>query len=70
LEWRAIQEAMLKDYLQTAKEDLEAKKEFLDIKQQRLNIAQDELRYAYMGLDASRTSRESLIFTVLGEYPS
>jgi len=55
---------MLKDYLQTAKEDLEAKKEILDIKQQRLNIAQDEfhlLRHAYMGLDASRTSRESIL---------
>ena len=59
LEWRAIQEAMLKEYLQTAKEDLEAKKEILDIKQQRLTIAQDEfhlLRHAYTGLDASRTS--------------
>lgn len=52
---------MLKEYLQTAKDDLEAKKEILDIKQQRLTIAQDEfhlLRHAYTGLDASRTSRE------------
>lgn len=52
---------MLKEYLQTAKEDLEAKKEILDIKQQRLTIAQDEfhlLRHAYTGLDASRTSRK------------
>lgn len=63
LEWRSIQEAMLKEYLQTAREDLEAKKEILDIKQQRLTIAQDEfhlLRHAYTGLDASRTSRELL----------
>nr|SVE89711.1 EOG090X00VK [Daphnia sinensis] len=62
LEWRSIQEAMLKEYLQTAKEDLEAKKEILDIKQQRLTIAQDEfhlLRHAYTGLDASRTSLNS-----------
>ena len=59
MEWRAIQEAMLKDYLQTAKEDLEAKKEILDVKQQRLTMAQDEfllLRHACTGLDASRTS--------------
>jgi len=59
LEWRSIQEAMLKEYLHTAKEDLEAKKEILDIKQQRLTIAQDEfhlLRHAYTGLDTSRTS--------------
>nr|SVE75584.1 EOG090X00VK [Daphnia hispanica] len=62
LEWRSIQEAMLKEYLQTAKEDLEAKKEILDIKQQRLTIAQDEfhlLRHAHTGLDASRTSLNS-----------
>ena len=59
LEWRSIQEAMLKEYLHTAKEDLEAKKEILDIKQQRLTIAQDEfhlLRHAFTGLDTSRTS--------------
>lgn len=64
LEWRSIQEAMLKEYLQTAKEDLEAKKEILDIKQQRLTIAQDEfhlLHHAYTGLDASRTSRKWII---------
>jgi len=62
LEWRSIQEAMLKEYLHTAKEDLEAKKEILDIKQQRLTIAQDEfhlLRHAYTGLDTSRTSLNS-----------
>lgn len=54
---------MLKEYLQTAKEDLEAKKEILDIKQQRLTIAQDEfhlLRHAYTGLDTSRTSCKCL----------
>jgi len=62
LEWRSIQEAMLKEYLHTAKEDLEAKKEILDIKQQRLTIAQDEfhlLRHAITGLDTSRTSLNS-----------
>lgn len=59
-EWRSVQEAMLKDYLQTAKEDLEAKKEILDIKQQRLNIAQDEFHLLRHGLDASRTSRKQI----------
>ncbi len=72
LEWRSIQEAMLKEYLQTAKDDLEAKKEILDIKQQRLTIAQDEfhlLRHAYTGLDASRTSREFSFISIIISFP-
>ncbi|XP_050458439.1 protein kibra isoform X1 [Cataglyphis hispanica] len=58
-EWRAIQEAMLRDYLQTAQDVLEAKKEIYDVKQQRLCLAQDEynhLNNALSTLGASRTS--------------
>ncbi|XP_063991424.1 protein kibra isoform X2 [Diachasmimorpha longicaudata] len=58
-EWRAIQEAMLRDYLQTAQDVLEAKKEIYDVKQQRLCLAQDEydhLNNALTTLGASRTS--------------
>ncbi|XP_014488000.1 PREDICTED: protein kibra [Dinoponera quadriceps] len=58
-EWRAIQEAMLREYLQTAQDVLEAKKEIYDIKQQRLCLAQDEynhLNNALSTLGASRTS--------------
>ncbi|XP_020722122.1 protein kibra isoform X1 [Bombus affinis] len=58
-EWRAIQEAMLREYLQTAQDVLEAKKEIYDVKQQRLCLAQDEynhLNNALTTLGASRTS--------------
>ncbi|XP_014232669.1 protein kibra isoform X1 [Trichogramma pretiosum] len=58
-EWRGIQEAMLRDYLQTAQDALEAKKEIYDVKQQRLCLAQDEynhLNNALCTLGASRTS--------------
>ncbi|XP_014207758.1 protein kibra isoform X2 [Copidosoma floridanum] len=58
-EWRAIQEAMLREYLQTAQDALEAKKEIYDVKQQRLCLAQDEynhLNNALSTLGASRTS--------------
>ncbi|KAL0116550.1 hypothetical protein PUN28_009893 [Cardiocondyla obscurior] len=59
LEWRAIQEAMLRDYMQTAQDVLEAKKEIYDVKHQRLCLAQDEynhLNNALTTLGASRTS--------------
>ncbi|XP_058798936.1 protein kibra [Phymastichus coffea] len=58
-EWRAIQENMLREYLQTAQDALEAKKEIYDVKQQRLCLAQDEynhLNNALSTLGASRTS--------------
>ncbi|KYN34618.1 Protein kibra [Trachymyrmex septentrionalis] len=58
-EWRAIQEAMLRDYMQTAHDVLEAKKEIYDVKHQRLCLAQDEynhLNNALTTLGASRTS--------------
>ena len=37
-QWRHMQESMLKEYLQTAREDLQAKKDIEDIKQQRLQV--------------------------------
>ncbi|XP_036141940.1 protein kibra [Monomorium pharaonis] len=58
-EWRAIQEAMLREYMQTAHDALEAKKEIYDVKHQRLCLAQDEynhLNNALTTLGASRTS--------------
>ncbi|XP_028967216.1 protein WWC2 [Galendromus occidentalis] len=42
LQWRQLQEAMLKEYLLTAQEDVAAKKEMMEIKNHRLAIAQDE----------------------------
>uniref|UniRef100_A0A023F4X0 Protein kibra n=1 Tax=Triatoma infestans TaxID=30076 RepID=A0A023F4X0_TRIIF len=56
LEWRAIQEAMLREYLHTAQDVLEAKKEIYDIKQQRLYLAQDEYNHLTNALNTSRTS--------------
>ncbi|XP_070507135.1 protein kibra [Chironomus tepperi] len=56
LEWRDMQEQMLKEYVSSAEEQLEAKKEIYDIKQQRLLLAQDE----YNHLNALATSRTSL----------
>ncbi|KAL5242264.1 hypothetical protein ACI65C_009674 [Semiaphis heraclei] len=60
LEWRAIQEAMLRDYLHTAQDVLEAKKEIYDIKQQRLCLAQDEYNHLNNALSTLNTSRTSL----------
>ncbi|XP_021928968.1 protein kibra isoform X2 [Zootermopsis nevadensis] len=60
LEWRAIQEAMLREYLQTAQDVLEAKKEIYDVKQQRLYLAQDEYNHLHNVLTTLNTSRTSL----------
>ncbi|CAH1392775.1 unnamed protein product [Nezara viridula] len=60
LEWRAIQEAMLRDYLHTAQDLLEAKKEIYDVKQQRLCLAQDEYNHLNNALSTLNTSRTSL----------
>ncbi|XP_014243574.1 protein kibra [Cimex lectularius] len=60
LEWRAIQEDMLRDYLHTAQDVLEAKKEIYDIKQQRLYLAQDEYNHLNNALSTLNTSRTSL----------
>lgn len=59
-EWRAIQEAMLRDYLQNAQDALEAKKEIYDIKQQRLCLAQDEYNHLNNALTTLGASRQSL----------
>ncbi|XP_017772519.1 PREDICTED: protein kibra isoform X1 [Nicrophorus vespilloides] len=59
-EWRAIQEAMLRDYLQTAQDVLEAKKDIYNIKSQRLILAQDEYDHLNNALITLTTSRTSL----------
>ena len=59
LEWRALQEDMLRQYLVTAQEDLTSKKELVHIKQARLSLAQDEyshLNTTMSALSASTTS--------------
>ncbi|KAF6216790.1 hypothetical protein GE061_001140 [Apolygus lucorum] len=60
LEWRAIQESMLRDYLHTAQDSLEAKKERYDIKQQRLYLAEEEYNHLNKTLSTLNTSRTSL----------
>lgn len=68
LEWRAIQEAMLRDYLQTAQDVLEAKKEIFDVKQRRLYLAQDEYNHLSEQLNYSRTSLCSSSSSVSTKY--
>jgi len=60
LEWRALQEDMLRQYLVTAKEDLQAKKELVTIKQARLSLAQDEFTHLNTTLSALSNSTTSL----------
>ncbi|CAG9854227.1 unnamed protein product [Phyllotreta striolata] len=59
-EWRAIQEAMLRDYLITAQDVLEAKKDIYQVKTQRLLLAQDEYNHLNNALTNLTTSRTSL----------
>ncbi|XP_055851065.1 protein kibra [Episyrphus balteatus] len=54
-EWKSVQEAMLRDYLNAAQDVLEKKREMYDVKQQRLLIAQDEFNHLNT-LAASRSS--------------
>ena len=56
LEWKSMQEEMLREYVTSAGNQLEAKKEIYDLKQQRLLLAQDE----YNKLNALAASRTSL----------
>jgi len=61
LEWRALQEEMLRQYLVTAQDDLVAKKDLVTVKQARLSLAQDEYNHLNTTLSAfsnSTTSRE------------
>lgn len=60
LEWRALQEDMLRQYLVTAKEDLQAKTELVTIKQARLSLAQDEFNHLNTTLSALSNSTTSL----------
>ncbi|XP_030758332.1 protein kibra isoform X1 [Sitophilus oryzae] len=62
-EWRAVQEAMLRDYLQTAQDVLEAKKDIYQVKSQRLMLAQDEYNHLNNALTTLTTSRTSLCST-------
>ncbi|XP_055373890.1 protein kibra [Condylostylus longicornis] len=55
-EWKSVQEAMLREYLNAAQDVLEKKKEIYDVKKQRLCIAQDE----YNHLNTLAASRSSL----------
>lgn len=59
LEWRRLQEDMLRQYLFTAQEDLQAKKELVKVKQQRLHLAQDEYNHLNITLSALSTSTTS-----------
>ena len=59
LEWRALQEDMLRQYLVTAKEDLQAKSELVTIKQARLSLAQDEYNHLNTTLSALSNSTTS-----------
>jgi protein KIBRA len=65
-EWRAIQEAMLREYLQTAQDVLEAKKDIYHVKSQRLMLAQDEYNHLNNALANLATSRTSLYSSVSG----
>ena len=59
LEWRALQEDMLRSYLVTAQEDLTAKKELVNIKQARLTLAQDEFHHLNTTMSALSNSTTS-----------
>ncbi|XP_974791.2 protein kibra isoform X1 [Tribolium castaneum] len=65
-EWRAIQEAMLREYLQTAQDVLEAKKDIYHVKSQRLMLAQDEYNHLNNALANLATSRTSLYSSASG----
>ena len=71
LEWRAMQEEMLRQYLTTAQEDLENKKELASIKEARLSLAQDEFRHlnsTLSSIHASNTSLNSTTSTTSTKY--
>ena len=64
VEWKSLQEEMLRSYLATAESDLKAKQELVDIKQQRLHLAQHDLNHlntTLSTLSTSTTSRKFLI---------
>ena len=64
VEWKNLQEEMLRSYLATAESDLKAKQELVDIKQQRLSLAQHDLNHlntTLSTLSTSTTSRKSAL---------
>jgi len=67
LEWRALQEDMLRQYLVTAQEDLQAKKELVTVKQQRLSLAQDE--WNHLNSTLSHLSNSTTSYGLGHPYP-
>ena len=70
LEWRALQEDMLRQYLVTAQDDLTNKQELVTIKQQRLSLAKDEFQHLNTTLTALSNSTTSCKYTLWLEYSS
>ena len=62
VEWKTLQEEMLRSYLATAESDLKAKQELVDIKQQRLHLAQHDLNHLNTTLSTLSTSTTSRKF--------
>ena len=69
LEWRALQEDMLRSYLVTAQEDLTNKKELVNIKQARLTLAQDEFQHLNTTMSALSNSTTSCKYSSLLLFP-
>ena len=64
MEWKSLQEEMLRTYLATAESDLKAKQELVDIKQQRLHLAQHDLNHLNTTLTTLSTSTTSRKFQI------
>ncbi|XP_042877110.1 protein kibra-like isoform X2 [Penaeus japonicus] len=60
LAWRQVQEAMLIEYLSSARNDLSAKQDIMQVKAQRLALAQDEYQHLNTTLTNLFSSRSSL----------
>ena len=70
MEWRALQEDMLRQYLVTAQDDLTNKKELVNIKQARLSLAQDEFQHLNTTLSALSNSTTSCKYPDSQRMPS
>ena len=69
VEWKTLQEEMLRSYLATAESDLKAKQELVDIKQQRLHLAQHDLNHLNTTLSTLSTSTTSRkLWSILGKW--
>lgn len=65
LAWRQVQEAMLIEYLSSARNDLSAKQDIMQVKAQRLALAQDEYQHLNTTLTNLFSSRSSCMCFVL-----